>query len=608
MSGFLENFHFIRPWWLMLLLPVLLTLFWKRKSLMRTPSWRDLCDEKFLPFLGVSESQSRHFPVDRIIIVICLVIAILALAGPSWHKLPQPVFKAEQARVFVLDMSLSMMASDVKPNRLSRARLKLIDMLSRSKEGQSALIVYADRPYVVSPLTDDAHTIAAMVPALSVDLMPVQGNNTDAAIAKAVNLLEQSNVSSGSIYLIADDVSNNATEVAAMAAGRNYQVHVYAVGTEEGAPVTTDDGQLIKDRQGAIVIPRLDVESMRDLALAGEGNFVRMSVNESDLDSLLSAETVADVRVSEEENQRITDLWQEEGPWLVLLLLPLVAIGFRKGGFLAISVVFLCIPSPPAMAFEWESLWLNDNQRAHKMLQEKNFEAASNTFSDPSWKGAAQYRSGNYKDAVSSFSGDSISDLYNRGNALAKSGSLEEALKQYEKVLQNNPEHADARFNRDLVKNLLESQEQQNEQQQNDQQNESENQKDQDSQQNASNQKDNEQSETGDEQQSPSDQESQQQQSAGQKESDKNKADQEAGQEQPEQKDEREQLAEQQKKEASDDVSDDRNAQAALSENYKEEQQAMEQWLRRIPDDPGGLLRQKFLLQHRLQEAQRADQ
>src|SRR5690606_4082420 len=104
------------------------------------------------------------------------VLGCLALAGPTWEKLPQPVLQKRDALVVVLDLSLSMTVADVQPSRLQRARYKILDLLQRRTEGLTGLVAYAGDAHVVTPLTDDTATIANLVPALAPDMMPIYGS------------------------------------------------------------------------------------------------------------------------------------------------------------------------------------------------------------------------------------------------------------------------------------------------------------------------------------------------------------------------------------------------------------------------------------------------
>ena len=332
------------------------------------------------------------------------------------------------------------------------------------------------------------------------------------------------------------------------------------------------------DNRGRIAVARLEERGLSDLAAAGDGRFAVLTPNDSDIDHLLSGEVRAATAAT--DDSLASDQWREEGPWLVLLLLPLAALAFRRGWVLVL-VVF--VAPLPAQASLWDDLWLNKNQQAQRALEEGSAADAAALFEDTEWRGVARYRAGDYTGSAREFaeSGDER-NLYNLGNAMAQQGEYDAAIDAYEEVLEMNPDNEDARYNLDFVRNLKEQQEQQQQQQGDDQQStqnpggegeqsDSEGDQDQQGSQNAN------RSEGQDSDGSPREEEmSEEDLEALQEELER--AAQEAGQgEEPRQ------------------LSD---AELAELRQAQEQEQAMEQWLRRIPDDPGGLLRRKFRYQY----------
>ena len=113
------------------------------------------------------------------------IVAAVALAGPAWQRIEQPVFRADQALVIALDLSRSMDAEDIQPSRLARAKLKILGILDRREGGQTALLVYTANAYTVTPLTNDTDTVAALVNSLSTDIMPSRGSYPEVGIRRA---------------------------------------------------------------------------------------------------------------------------------------------------------------------------------------------------------------------------------------------------------------------------------------------------------------------------------------------------------------------------------------------------------------------------------------
>jgi Ca-activated chloride channel family protein len=473
-------------------------------------------------------------------------------------------------------------AQDLAPSRLTRARLKILDLLERRGGGQTALLVYSANAFTVTPLTTDTDTIAALVNSLSTDIMPSRGSYPVAAISKGRSLLEQAGAAVGEILLVTDGGASPAAERAARdLRGTGYALSVLAVGSKDGAPIPRLGGGFVTDQAGRIAVPRLEERPLQRLAAAGGGRFAVLTNDSRDLDRLLSGEAG---RRGASDESLATDRWREEGPWLLLLLLPLGALAFRRGWVFLLVVAVLPM-ARPAEASAWEDLWLTRDQQAQQQLAAGEVEDAAALFKDPDWRAVAHYRAGDYKESALRFaeSGDTR-NLYNLGNALARQGEFESAIDAYEEVLELNPAHEDAAYNRDLLQQI---------QQQQQQQSESESQESSDQQ--------------GDGQQSQQDSESKQQDSE-----DASQVDDEAepGDASPREQEATEQdleaLQEELRRAAEEAQQNEQQvAQQQLTpeelealRREQEEQQAMEQWLRRIPNDPGGLLRRKFRYQY----------
>ena len=222
------------------------------------------------------------------------IIASVAMAGPAWERIDQPVFRAEQALVVALDLSRSMDAQDIAPSRLARARLKILEMLERRKSGQTALLVYTSHAFTVTPLTDDTDTIAALVNSLSTDIMPSRGSYPEVGIRKGQSLLEQAGVGYGEVLLITDGGGSPAAEKAARdLRDAGFALSVLAVGTREGAPIPRLAGGFVTDGRGNIAVARLEERGLRDLATAGSGRFALLGADDSDIEHLLSGEVRA---------------------------------------------------------------------------------------------------------------------------------------------------------------------------------------------------------------------------------------------------------------------------------------------------------------------------
>jgi len=565
----LAEFHWLRPEWLWALPFIAALTYVLARRRLAPGSWQSVVDPALVPYV-LSRSQVKKLGYRWWLILFGGIIAVFSLAGPSWNRVEQPVFRSDQAMVVALDLSRSMDAQDLTPSRLVRARLKILDILERRSGGQTALVVYSSNAFAVTPLTNDADTVAALVNSLSTDIMPSRGSYPLAAITKGQQLLEQAGVVFGEVLLITDGGTSPAAERAAEELqDSGYSLSVLGVGTTEGAPIPRAGGGFVTDRSGNIAVPRLEATGLRRLAAAGGGRYAVMTADDQDIDILLSG---AVGNGSATDESLATDQWQEEGPWLLLLLLPIAALA----------------------AFSWDDLWLTKDQQAQRLLDEGSAPDAADLFEDPGWRAVANYRAGEYGGSAAGFADvEGVRSLYNLGNALARLGEFQSAINAYDEVLEIDPESEDALYNRDLLQEMLEqSQDSQSGDQGNQensseagggaQQSEGESESDQSGEEGA----------TGD----PGS-EGEQGESSVRDEEAANQEDMEAMQAELERaaQEAMQQSAEAQEQEGMSE------AEAEAMRRAQEQQQAMEQWLRRIPDDPGGLLRRKFRYQYQRQ-------
>jgi Ca-activated chloride channel family protein len=525
------------------------------------------------------------------------------MAGPSWEKREVPVFRNQQALVVAMDFSASMYAEDEKPNRITLARFKLLDILKARKDAQNGLVVFAGDAFTVTPLTDDMETIEEQVKNLSPEIMPAPGSLLTPAIQRSMELLQQSGMKQGNILLITDGVSDAESAVAAAETAHNlgYGVSVLALGTANGAEVPRAKGGFLIDNDGKTVIAKVNLDDLERIATAGGGVFTQAAQGDADLNALSSQwRAVADSELSAAQGRK-TDTWVNEGYWSVLLLLPVAVLAFRRGWLGAVLVCILLPQQQPAHAFSWDELWQTPDQQAQTALDNGELERATTLFQNPNWKGAAAYKNKDYATAAQQYAAqNSIDAQYNYGNALAKAGKFKEAIAAYQKVLAANPNHADAQNNLKVIEDALKKQDQQQGKGQNDPKQKPE----QDPQKNQQDQQNQQQSQSGKDPQQQQQQGQQEQQQKAAEDQKKQEAAQKAAEEQAKQQ--QEQQAQQGEKDNKEKQDKGKQGEQADKEDpqKREQEQATEQWLRRIPDDPSGLWRRKFQYQYQQRGAQ----
>ncbi|TGE78246.1 hypothetical protein C7Y70_17045 [Pseudoalteromonas sp. KS88] len=624
------DFEFIRPTVLWLLIPVI-ALFMVALIKHKKTGQGELIAPHLAHFVMNKKNQTTGQPMW--FVALFCVLGVIFSAGPSFEEKQVPVFQSKNARVIVMDMSLSMYSTDIAPNRLVQARFKALDMVQLFKEGDTALVAYAGSAFTISPLTNDATTLENLIPSLSPDIMPDKGSNVLAGLDQAKELLTQAGYLEGDIILITDGVEQNElSDINQFSSSNRYRLNVYGVGTEQGAPIKLPEGGFIKDNYGQIVVPTLNVSQLSAIARNSGGHFALYQPSNTDIAVFAPS---ANTELLKDEKQGKA-LWRiDAGMYGLIMLLPMMVWIFRKSALVGVFALVSFLPTDTVYAVELPSLFKNQDQRALEAYQQGEYEQAAAAANSNQLKGAALYQQGNFDAALDAFSQDkSANGFYNYGNALAKAGQLDEAIDAYKQAQNLKPDFPHAKENQALVEQLKnqkqqqnqdsqdgeqgENQEQQNEQGQN-QQNQDGSQQDEQSKQDSQSQQ-GEQSDQQDKSQDgePSGQQSDEQNKPDMQaepeqaqQSESNDSQQTPNEEQPEPSEQAQpQMSPEQQKQAEESAKQQAmQAQTAqLTNEEKEKAQQLNQLLRKVPDDPAILLRNKMQLEAQKRNYQRRPQ
>ncbi len=455
---------FLRPEWLWLAPCVLLIAFWVRRRHSQSGGWDRVLPPEFLVALGGGAPAPR--PERRLAggasLFVIAVLLPLAIAGPSVDSEEIPVQARDDALVVVLDLSLSMLATDVSPNRLVRARQKINDLLDSRIEGRTGLIVYAGSAHVVSPLTDDAETLRNLLPALDPLIMPDFGSRPALALALAEDLLERDGTRNGRILLLSDGLDT--ADISLLQAWRRaspFALSMLSIGTPEGGPIPIPDQGFLRDN-GEIVIARTSPEPFRQLLDRSTDRWTELSLDNTDLNTLLPESLLPDQPAGNAQTTTQISQPRDVGYWLLLpalLLLLLPSVRGRAAVMCLPLALPLLLPAPPVQADVWEALWKNRDLRARDAFEAGKYDASAELFEDPQWRAAAAYRAGRFQEAEGLLRGqDSATARYNLGNALAMQGRLEEAVGAYDEALQRDPTLTQAADNKRRLLDLLQRQ------------------------------------------------------------------------------------------------------------------------------------------------------
>ena len=641
----LSEFHFLRPVWFIALIPLAILWLWLKRTSANQSGWQAVIPMHLYQHMIIGKAEKGKRPPLWLLSVVWL-LCVFSLAGPTFERLPQPVYQLKAGHVIVLDMSLSMRATDMTPDRLTRAKYKAIDLVNAIGEGEMGLVAYAGDAFVISPLTEDAGNITALLPSLSPEIMPVPGSDPLLGIESAASLLSNAGYNNGMIYWITDGIEfDQQKELQEYVSSLPYTVNALTIGTRQGAPIRQVSGELLKDSSGSIVIPKLNNSAVRGVVKSSGGRFETFTANDNDINALASLSL--EQRNSSEDNDENTsegDQWKELGPYLLLIVLPFASIAFRRGLLFVLFIgLLLPLTTPPVNAQEsqpnaiteqsnastsvpwWKKPFLNDDQEAYSHFTSERFDDAAEQFADTNWKASAMYKSGDYENALSSFEqGNDANSLYNQGNALARLGRFEEAIEKYENALSLSPDMEDAAANKALIESLLEQQQQQEQQNQqsDEQQNNNDDSGDSDNQseqsQNQDGESQNQSQNEGERDQNNADGEQQSDSSDPSSPQNEPSDNAQGSQEQNGEESQEDSLPEDKSKENSQSANEQESEQNAdaqqqalqgqqgeLTDAEKEELQRMESLMRRVPDDPAFLLKRKMQLEAQKRQRQR---
>jgi Ca-activated chloride channel family protein len=330
LSSVLNKLHFLRPLWLIALPLLWVLVFWLARRHKSDGDWSSFIDADLLPALrldAASVKGLRPWPW----LALLWTLAVLALAGPSWERDLTDAYRAPADWVFVLDLSPSMAASDVTPNRITRARYALDDLLSSAHDARVGLVAFSEEAYTVTPLTQDVSTVRALLPPLAPDIMPSPGDHLAPALVQAENLLLAAGTHDQRIVVLTDGFDDPAAVLAAAATlkARGVTLSVVGIGTMNGAPLQNADGKFARDAQGRSQLTSLDTEKLRQLANTGGGGYVEIA-QVSDLINYLKAASHSAEGAVTAQGVEVSH-WRDEGVWLLPLLLLLAGLLARRG-------------------------------------------------------------------------------------------------------------------------------------------------------------------------------------------------------------------------------------------------------------------------------------
>lgn len=571
MSGLFGELAFFRPQWLWALAALPALAWWWRAQRQARSAWRGNVDPHLLPHLLEAGAGTRGIG-GLAAALLAFALAVLALAGPSWRHGTQPLWQPSMPLVIAVDLSSAVLANDLPPSRLLQARAKIDALLRQRAGGQVGLVAFAEDAFTVAPLTADAANVALFLDALSPDIMPVDGSRPGRAIDRSAQLLRRAGFESGEILLLTDGADAEAQRAAAAAAREGYRVSVLGLGSARGGTYRGADGRIRH--------ARLETDALRALARAGGGGYAGISSGGDDLRALGVLEPAAAAGTARGGRAGVR---LDDGYWLLLPLLLLAAFAFRRGGVL--GALLLCLwlplspvaaqpqaPSPSASQQPEGGLWRREDQAGYLRMR----------------SGIEAFRDGDFAAAERAWRGvPGAEAAYNRGNALAKAGRYEEAIAAYDQALRARPGMEDAIANRRAVEAAMRRRPPSGPR------------ADADGEQQSGQPPQGPQA--GEPRQEPSPEDADGEPGSGGRPDDAPEREPEPADAQAQQEADaaqRERMRRETRPRQAGEEERPAAAEPAESPEARELREANEAWLRRVPDDPGGLLRAKFKLEH----------
>lgn len=416
------------------------------------------------------------FGVGRIVLPLAvLTLMVVGWARPWWGSERRTIERTATDLIAVIDISLSVQATDLSPSRLEAIKRKLFDLVALAQRAgrgdRIALLPFAGKSYLFCPLTNDYRVVRVFIEALSSDLISRPGSAIAAALGEALASAARVGARQPRIVLFTDgeDQNLNPTELGRELKQRGAKITIVGVGTREGSPIPSGRGQFVRDRRGEIVHSRLNEEKLSQLAREAEGSYSKMTLDNRDIAAALAMP-------GEARQQRIeVEVRHEYGPWCVLVAL--VVVCFSLGGRRCALIALPLLLHPP-LASATPSL-----AEAREAYQRGDYETALDGFNSAAQTdrraevlralASTRFRQGAFDesarifgDAAAAASGERerFDSLYGQGNAYLQGGRFAEAIKSYDQALTVIPGEQRAEFNRELARSQLLQQPQQSSQ------------------------------------------------------------------------------------------------------------------------------------------------
>lgn len=444
-----EVFHFLRPDFLWLFIPLIIATLIVYFGIREEIKWAKVIAPHLRPYV-IKKGSEKFKKVMQFMLFISIALAIVGVSGPTWEKYELPEKTLESPLVIALDLSQSMMAADIQPNRLERAKFKISDFIEADPKVRIALVGYAGTAHTIIPLTRDYTIIKSHITSLKPSIMPFPGSDLDAALKLTDSIIKVTSAPA-TLLLITDDFSeNNFQQLQSFASKGDTKVYIMPMATPSGADVPNPRfrNRMLKDDTGNIVHSSLNMDVISKLKSIDNIKISTLTLDKTDM-QLLATDIGSNLEFKEKQEDQDQD-WEDNGMWLAIPLAFVILYWFRKGWVLFVFIGMIgfnsCNPEEKEQIDKEEvkqkftDLWYTKDYQAQKEYDDGNYASAAENFEDPMHKGVAYYKYGDYDSAIKEFKKDSTANgKYNLGVAHYQNGDYNKAKLAFEEAIALNP-------------------------------------------------------------------------------------------------------------------------------------------------------------------------
>lgn len=432
-------------------------------------------DQLLLNRLMPDFSSTRIF-IKFVIWILAFGIMILALARPQFGTKLSEVKRKGIEMIIALDVSNSMMAEDIQPNRLENAKMAISRLVDRLENDKIGLIVFAGDAYIQMPVTTDYMAAKLFLNSINTQIVPKQGTAIGSAIHLAMRSFTPNSDKSRAIVIITDgeDHEEDAVAAAKEAAAAGIIIHTIGIGSAQGVPipVTSDNGQkdYRTDYEGKVIISKLNEDLLRQIAAAGGGTYVRATASRTGLTAILDEMNKME---KQEIQMKVYSEFDEQfvyyAGFAIFLLLIDFSLNSRKNKWLQSKMknLFICLILLSSALTLKAQPGRGEIRQGNRYFKKEKFDTAELAYRKALEEkkvnkiaefnlGDALYRQKKFEEAGHQFEAAASNEVvktnsakayHNLGNSLLQAGKIEESINAYKDALRRNPGDLDTKYN-----------------------------------------------------------------------------------------------------------------------------------------------------------------